>query len=107
MNCTFFLFKQLFCCVRRVCPGDRKPRKSNIPKQILPWFWVGAELEDRVESITDIVNQYVEYGTVITPEYLSGLTQYNAIRWIYLDALTLEEKEFPPEGILIDYVARD
>jgi hypothetical protein len=107
MNCTFFLIKQVFCCVRRACPGDRKLRKPNIPKQILPWFWVGAELEDRVETVTDIVNQYIEYGTVITPEYLSDLTGYNAIRWIYLDARTLEEKEFPPEGILIDHVARD
>ena len=94
-------------CVRKACPGDRKLNKPNIPKQILPWFWIGAELEDRVESVTDIVNQYVDYNTIITPQYLSRITEYNAIRWVYLDAITLEEKEFPPEGILIDYVSKD
>jgi hypothetical protein len=105
--CARVLFRQLFWCKRRFCPNDVRSHVPDIPKETLPWFWVGAQLEDRVECITDIVNNYVQYDTPVNPEFLKEITGCDAKKWVYLDAKTLEEKEFPPEGIVIEYVDRD
>jgi hypothetical protein len=52
------------------------------------------------------VNQYVRYGKNITPEVLKEITGYtDVITWKYVDVLTLEEKEFPSGGFVIENVA--
>jgi hypothetical protein len=54
-------------------------------------------------SVTDIVNKHVQYGVPITSKLLSELTHiHEDAIWKYVDSKTLEEKEFPPEGIVIE-----
>ncbi len=68
----------------------------------VPWFWIGAEFADRSEPVANIVNTYVRSGIRVTPDFLRSVTGYDPLVWKYMDAVTLEEKEFPPEGILIE-----
>lgn len=56
----------------------------------------------KVITVTDIVNKYVEYDEVIDIKYLESVTKIDsAICWLYLDSKTLNEQEFPPEGLVI------
>lgn len=55
-------------------------------------------------TVTDTVNHAIEYGTRITPIYLSKLTGYTGGVWKYMDSKTLEEKYFPSEGLIIEDV---
>jgi len=72
----------------------------------LPWFWIGAEFPHKIETVTDIVNNHIQYGNQITPEFLSEVTGYTNVKmWRYVDVTTLEEREFPPGGFVIENVA--
>lgn len=100
-NCCINL---AFCCIRiynRLF--YKKLPKQKISTSNLPWLWIGVELENgNIETITDIVNTAIEPGQLITPYYLKNLTGYrNAKRWLYLDATTLNEEEFPATGLVI------
>lgn len=96
-----WLYKQLFYCKRRVCPRVKRDL-SVVPVSKLPWFWVGATVSENTICVTDIVNNNVKYGTTVTSKLLSELTHIDEhANWKYIDAKTLEEKDFPPEGIVI------
>ena len=97
----YWIYCQLFWCKRRLCPETRK-EKTEINICNVPWFWIGAQLEDRTEHVTYMVNKNVIPGLRVTPSFLTSVTGYTPLAWKYMDALTLEEKEFPPEGILIE-----
>ena len=97
MNC-------LFCIIRLY----NRIFYKRIPKQKisisnLPWLWIGAELNNgKIETITELVNSIIEYDDTITPLFLKELTQFkNVKRWLYLDSTTLNEEEFPAEGLVI------
>lgn len=97
MNC-------MFCCIRfynRLF--YKKLPTQTISASELPWLWVGAELiNDKIETITELVNSNLDYGDTITPLFLQELTQLkNVKRWLYLDSTTLNEEEFPTEGLVI------
>ena len=88
--------------MQQVCPRQKATRPSVLVNK-LPWFWIGAEIDNESVSITDIVNNAIKYSNVVTPEFLSEISGYSQpVNWKYVDALTLEEKEFPPEGIVIE-----
>jgi|LakMenEpi03Aug12_release.lakeMendotaPanAssembly.Ray.scaffolds.fasta_scaffold2383091_1 hypothetical protein len=78
--------------------------KPKISTSKLPWLWIGVELTNgKIETMTDLVNNSIEYGDVITPEFLEKLTNIkNAKRWIYLKSTTLNEEEIPAEGLVIE-----
>jgi hypothetical protein len=102
MSLVVWIYRQLFCCKRRLCPGAKRDLPV-VPANKLPWFWVGAKLSDKTICVTDIVNKYVTYGVPITSKLLSELTDIRDDSiWKYVDVKTLEEKEFPPEGIVIE-----
>jgi len=102
MSWVTWIYSQFFHCKRRLCPHTKREMPA-IPASKLPWFWIGTTFLDETISITDIVNKHVKYGIPITSKLLSEITDIgeNAI-WTYIDAKTLEEKEFPPEGIVIE-----
>jgi len=97
-----WLYRQVFCCKRRLCPHTKR-EMPVVPMSKLPWFWVGAKCSDKTICVTDIVNKHVRYGIPITSTLLSELTHINdSAIWKYIDAKTLEEKDFPPDGIVIE-----
>lgn len=102
MNCCINI---AFCCIRIYNRLFYKTLpKQKISTSSLPWLWIGVEFEnDKIETITEIVNTAIEPGDVITPYFLKSLTGYqNVKRWLYLDAITLNEEEFPATGLVIE-----
>lgn len=70
----------------------------------IPWLWVGGVTVDDVNfTVTNEVNRAIQYGTLVTPNYLESVTGIpGVVTWKYLDPVELEEKEFPSEGFLIE-----
>lgn len=102
MSWITWIYSQFFYCKRRICPHTKR-EMPVVPASKLPWFWVGAKRYDKTICVTDIVNKHVRYGVPITSKLLSELTHIDDDSiWKYVDSKTLEEKEFPPEGIVID-----
>lgn len=102
MTWISWIYSQLFYCKRRLCPNAKR-NMPFIPVNRLPWFWVGAKRDVETVTVTDIINNYVKYGIPVTSKLLSELTNINEdVVWKYIDSKTLEEKDFPPEGILIE-----
>jgi hypothetical protein len=88
--------------MQQLCPRG-KPTRTQVPLRDLPWFWIGGEINNNTVGITELVNSTVRYSTVVTPEFLSEVSGYTQpVTWKYIDALTLEEKEFPRSGIVIE-----
>lgn len=77
--------------------------KKKISTSKLPWLWVGVELNNgKIETVTEIVNNTVDYDDVINKHFLEELTGFKDVkRWIYLNSTTLNEEEFPAEGLVI------
>ena len=102
MEWILWTYRELYKCKRMAFPG-RPPPRIEIPINKLPWFWIGAEFSGRTEAVTEMVNQYVRYGKRITPDLLIEITGYtDVISWKYIDVETLEEKEFPSQGFVIE-----
>jgi hypothetical protein len=104
MNVLICVYRVLFRCKRRLCPVKGKALKIQIPVTSIPWLWVGADSSNpNIEPVTDIINQHVRNGMTVTPELLSDITGYWPTSWKYVDSKTLEEREFPSRGIVIQY----
>lgn len=88
------LIRDIFCPVR--CREDIEVKK-------VPWLWIGAEITPgNFLSVTDIVNDHVESGSIVDIEFLESVTNMtDVISWKYLDTQTLKEQEFPLTGIII------
>jgi hypothetical protein len=86
--------------IEKLCPYQTYSPEIHTNK--LPWLWIGAEYNDAKYTVTEIVNQTIKHSTKITPQLLTDITGYHPFAWKYIDSETLEEKEFPPEGILIE-----
>lgn len=86
-----------------MCPRVKKTVPTVAPSK-LPWFWVGVKSLDKTVCVTDVINSHIRYGTLVTKELLSEVTQIDNknVVWKYIDAKTLEEKEFPSQGIVIE-----
>ena len=92
--------------IKKFCPEENTIPRVQVHSDSLPWFWIGMKYEDgTVVSVTEIVNQEVSYGTRVTPRFLSKATGLIHGTWRYMDARTLEERDFPSEGFIIEDVA--
>lgn len=96
--------KAIHWIMSKLCPREQK--RVEVPVHKLPWFWVGAQIGDSLITITHLVNESLSTSSIVTPLYLSELSGYpNTVVWKYMDRLTLEEKEIPSNGFVIeDYV---
>ena len=101
-----YIFHRVYACRRQVAQFlkiDLTPVKNAVAVSTLPWFWIGAQFSDsNTETVTDLINKQVNYGCRITPQFLEETTGYKNVTWRYMDAETLELKDFPSEGIVID-----
>lgn len=96
----------IFSKIEKCCCPRKKRNEDTVPSSNLPWLWVGAVYPNgEVKDITEEVNRYTTYGMRITPKLLQLVLLDNSeVSWKYLDTKTLEEKDFPSEGFLIDAV---
>jgi len=83
---------------------DPETDDNSVPVSKLPWMWIGAIYPDGAPSVdcTHIVDLNVSCGMTVTKEWLEVVTGYSPQTWKYLDSKSLEEKEFPSAGIVID-----
>ena len=95
-----YILRPIVWIVDILCP--MRTAKPNVSFNKLPWLWIGAEYTNAKYTVTDIVNQTIQYSTNVTPQLLTDITGYHPLVWKYVDAETLEEKEFPSKGILIE-----
>jgi hypothetical protein len=106
----YFFYKIAFHCsraFRRLTEGDVEPQVKHhtVHPSKTPWMWIGAEMKNgKIVTVTDTVNKYIEYDDVVDTKYLEVATNMTSgvSRWLYLDSKTLNEQEFPPEGLLIE-----
>jgi len=104
-----WVYEFMFNCCRRV---DRflfkqpEPEidENTVPVSNLPWLWIGAVFPNSETSIdcTHMIDPTITYGMTVTTDWLENVTGYTPVTWKYLDAKSLEEKEFPSSGIVID-----
>lgn len=109
MEWCLWAYRQLYWCKRRYIkmfyPEEIPVRKLHIHTDSLPWFWIGITYPDNSSiSVTDVINNHIEYGDCVTPEYLSSVTGFKDGTWRYMSAKTLEELDFPSEGFIIEDV---
>jgi len=109
MQVVSWIYHRLFDCCRRVDrflfkQPDTDVDEHTVPVSKLPWMWIGATYPDGAPSIdcTHIIDPTITYGMTVTTEWLEIVTGYTPQTWKYLDAKSLEEKEFPSAGIVID-----
>lgn len=105
MSFVVWMYRQLFWCCRRVDTilFSQIKKEDAVPVTSLPWLWIGATFEDgNVVDYTNEINDTVVYGVTITPAWLDIVTSAKNVSWKYLDSKTLEEKEFPSAGFVID-----
>jgi hypothetical protein len=103
----YWLFRVAFYC-RRCCEvyggfEEVIEEEEHVHSTKLPWLWLGAEDTDgTLHTITDTVNKRVQHGMQIDPLFLKQVTGLQPKRWLYLNATTLVEDEFPSNGIVIE-----
>jgi len=101
MTCFYRGLRIIHWIISRLCPRQRQ--YVEVPANKLPWFWIGTtHFDDKIITVTDVVNKVIKYNDRVTPELLREITGYNTINWRYIDPVTLEEKVFPPSGIVIE-----
>jgi hypothetical protein len=69
-----------------------------------PWLWIGMELNDgTIVDKTEEIQHLLDNGFRINLESIDeNINISNVKRYFYLDAKTLNEEEFPPEGLVIN-----
>jgi len=100
MSCFYRVLKVIHWALSNLCPQER--RYGQIPTTKLPWSWVGTKIHDEYVTVTEVVNQALRYNVRITPQLLREITGYDTVEWKYLDTETLQEKDFPSSGIVIE-----
>lgn len=101
MTCFYRVLRAVHWVISRLCPQQRQ--YAEVPANKLPWFWIGTtQFDDKTISVTELVNKVVRYNDRVTPQMLREITGYNTCKWRYVDPSTLEEKDFPPSGIVIE-----
>lgn len=105
-SALYWVFRAGFYC-RRCCElyggFEKVNEEEHVHSTKLPWMWLGAENEDgTIHTITDTINKRVQHGMRIDTLFLKQATGMNPKRWLYLDAETLNEDDFPSNGIVIE-----
>lgn len=97
----FFLIKFF---INTCCP--RKKRDDDvIPSSRLPWVWIGVPFADgNVGDMTYVINSAITRDIkLVNLDFLrSVFPVHPSLTWKYIDTETLEEKDFPSEGFVID-----
>lgn len=94
-----WVYQKVFFCKRFICKSfcvKKILTSREVPASKIPWVWVGAN----TETVTDTINKQIKFG-IIDKSALENITGIKGATWKYIDSKTLEEVEFPPEGILI------
>lgn len=102
MEWAYWTYCQLFYCkrafVKFCCPEAERKRKVLNP----PWMWIGFYAEDGTTvSATEFINNRISDGCIVDTYFLGSVTGFKNVQWKYIDIATLEEKDFPSEGIVI------
>ena len=105
-----WVYETVFNCCRRVDrflfkQPDPEERQHIVPVSKLPWMWIGALYPNAETTIdcTYMVDLNVTYGMTVTTDWLELVTGYRPQTWKYLDSKSLEEKEFPSSGFVIQH----
>jgi len=98
-------YRQLFACCFRIKnilfrPDD--PHPEIVHASLLPWLWIGGVTGENTVDYTAEINSTIVYGMVVTTDWLDAVTNATPETWKYLDPKTLEEKDFPPSGFVIE-----
>ena len=88
--------------------GDEyvKPSKEECMRLLntkvnVPWVYIGGEdSEGHIIDVTTEISSYLISGNIIKLELLRFI-EPSIVRWRYMDFSTLEEADFPVEGIQI------
>lgn len=110
MDWCIWIYRELYWCkrslIKKFCPVEEPQEDSyKVHADSLPWLWIGfAHSDGNSATMTKIVNNSLNYGLRVTPEYLDALTGLKDVQWKYIDTKTLEEKDFPSEGFVIEDV---
>ena len=100
-----WVYRQVFWCCRRIDNFlfSQVKNQTTVSPSSVPWLFIVATLDNgNVVDYTCHINNLIEYGMTVTTEWLDIVTGETSVTWKYLDATTLEEKEFPSEGFVID-----
>lgn len=106
---VYWTYRAIFCCSRKwkqVCSVEEpiQIKYNSVHPSKTPWMWIGAEMKNgAIVTVTDQVNKHIVYDDVVDAGYLEAVTKLHTgvVRWLYLDPVTLNEQEFPPEGLVI------
>lgn len=103
-------YNQVFSCCFRIKnflfrPDDPKPEIVHVSQ--LPWLWIGGVTGEDTVDYTAKINDTITYGMVVTTEWLEEVTDAAPTTWKYLDPKSLEEKDFPPDGFVINDTESD
>lgn len=107
-NMLYWIYTCLFRCSRRLekllFREESEPRKEltiEIPPPEFPWLSIAAIRGDEEVDVTDIVNNLVIAGQVVTPEWLAYATEEKDVTtWEYISSSTFEVGEITSEGLL-------
>ncbi len=110
MDWVIWAYRELYWCkrslIKQFCPVDDEDVTPGVHTDSLPWLWIGVRYnDDSITTVTHTVNDTISYGTWVTPKYLTKITGLSNGKWLYVDSKTLEEKEFPSDGFVIEDVS--
>lgn len=110
MDWALWIYRELYWCrralIKKFCPIEEEYTKLTVHANDLPWLWIGIKCPDEsIITSTYAVGEQVRYGTHVTVKYLENITGLTDGVWMYIDSKTLEEKEFPSEGFVIEDVS--
>jgi len=94
----------IYSKIEKCCCSRKKRDENVVPSSNLPWLWIGATYDNgNVKDCTEEVNKVVTYGMHINTRLLNFIiSDDRPVSWKYLDTKTLEYKEFPSTGLVID-----
>lgn len=99
-------WRQAYWCRRRFCPRESSPKEIFVSAASLPWLWIGIKYaDDSSITVTSVIASEIHPGMRVTPELLSRITGFRDGTWRYIDTETLEEKDFPSDGFIIEDVS--
>lgn len=105
MDTLYFIYKNLFWCKRSFVKlfYEDEIVLPEIHTDDVPWLWLGVRYSDsEIISATELLDNKLHHGLRVTPEWLTKTTHIDGGQWRYIDPKTLEEKDFPSEGFIIE-----
>jgi hypothetical protein len=107
IRCTLAVYRVGFACLRflnKLITNEVKEVPVMRNHVTPPWLWIGIELYDgTIIDRTEEVQNLLDRGFPVTLESIDdSVNVENVKRYFYLDTKTLNEEEFPPEGLLIN-----